>query len=114
MRRPPIGKSIALLLLSLWLAFPAGAEQVLVINSKDLNLYNRAVAGIQGSYRIDRGEVVRVVYVADLEAPLAGGPAIPCRRPRIIAPDAPAIPIHQPDIVLGQGMSLFGQRAPLP
>jgi len=54
-----------ILLLILW-AVPAWADQVLVIKSRDLGLYNQAVAGVMGSYRVDRGERVRVM---DLGAP---------------------------------------------
>ncbi len=45
---------------------PAQAEQILVLNSADLALYNRTTEGISGSFRADRGEQVTVISMADI------------------------------------------------
>ncbi|MBI5137476.1 MAG: hypothetical protein HZA24_09120 [Nitrospirae bacterium] len=56
------------LLLPLLLAGAAHAEQVVVIKSHDQGLYNRAVEGVAGSYRADRGDRVTVVNLDDVTA----------------------------------------------
>jgi putative ABC transport system substrate-binding protein len=59
-----------LLLLALLLGSTANlawADQVLVIKSSDLTLYNRAVQGVTSSYRMDRGEVVQVFDLAEAQ-----------------------------------------------
>jgi len=55
----------------------AQAEQVLVIKSSDLTLYNRAVEGVVSSYRLDRGEVVTVVNLDEASAAKATLPDRP-------------------------------------
>jgi putative ABC transport system substrate-binding protein len=59
-------------------AAPAGAEDVLVIKSRHLGLYDRAVDGVLGSYRADLGERVRVLNLetADPDAPVTPPPDV--------------------------------------
>ncbi len=60
------------LLLSLGWTAPALADQILVLSSANLPLYNRAVNGVTGAFRMDRGEHVRVVRVDELTDPSTG------------------------------------------
>ncbi len=66
----------------------AAAEEVLVIKSSNLGLYNRAVEGIQSSYRVDRGEVVKVYDLGDLNGDHP--PAVPDTPDLIITVGADA------------------------
>lgn len=53
------------------LAAPAArAEEVLVIKSRDLRLYDRAVDGVLASYRVERGEHVTLLNLADPAVPV--------------------------------------------
>jgi len=60
------------------LAATARAEEVLVVKSRDLGLYNRTVEGVLGSYRVDRGEHVTILdlkgQARPVAAPKAQGP----------------------------------------
>lgn len=77
-----ISGTLILFLLCLALPARAGAETILVINSADLNLYNRAVGRIVPSFREDRGEHVTVLSLADIRS----GKAAPPEHPDVVIP----------------------------
>lgn len=83
-RRGILAAVLAVVLLPLALAvLPAlaGAEEILVVKSSDLGLYNSAVEGVLGSYRVERGEHVTLITLhpkgAPPDAPLPKGPDLP-------------------------------------
>jgi len=83
---------LALLGAALWSA-PARGEEILVYKSSDLELYNRAVEGVLGSYRVDRGEHVTLITLHPKDAaPDASGAAPP--------PKDPDLP---PDVIVAVG-----------
>jgi putative ABC transport system substrate-binding protein len=80
-----LAAALALLALGAWAA-PARAEEVLVVKSRDLRLYDATVEGVLGSYRVDRGEHVTVLNLArPTPAPAAGW-----RPDVVVAVGAPA------------------------
>jgi putative ABC transport system substrate-binding protein len=66
------------------------AEEVLVLKSRDLRLYNRTVEGVEGSYREDRGEHVTVVDLQGRAEPVAAAGAKAPGPDVVIAVGAPA------------------------
>jgi putative tryptophan/tyrosine transport system substrate-binding protein len=71
------------------LAAPARGEEILVVKSGDLGLYNRAVEGVLSSYRVERGEHVTLITL----------------HPKDAAPDAapPKGPDLPPDVIIAVG-----------
>lgn len=89
----PLRAAAALLAVLLTAALPglpavAGAEEVLVVKSRSLGLYDRAVDGVLGSYRVEQGEHVRVVNLAQTPDGEPDGAAPP--PDVVIAVGAPA------------------------
>lgn len=72
---------------------PAGAEEILVYKSSDMGLYNRAVEGVLGSYRVDRGEHVTLIDLHPKDAPASAPEAAP----------QPADPDIPPDVIIAVG-----------
>ena len=68
-----------LALILLWIPGAALAEDVLVLKSGDLELYNRAVEGVTSSYRVEHGERVTVIALDELmgDEPTRIAPAAP-------------------------------------
>jgi putative ABC transport system substrate-binding protein len=62
--------ALAVGLLALAAPPDAGAEEVLVVKSRDLRLYDRTVDGVLASYRVERGEHVTVLNLADQASPV--------------------------------------------
>lgn len=73
---------------ALWTA-PARGEEILVLKSSDLGLYDRAVEGVLGSYRVDRGEHVTLIDLHPGDAPPDAPP-----------PKDPELP---PDVIVAVG-----------
>lgn len=70
---PPLAWAALAALVTGFLALAAPgarAEEVLVVKSRDLRLYDRAVDGVLGSYRVERGEHVTVLNLADPATPV--------------------------------------------
>jgi len=93
-RAPRAILAAAVLAASLWgVGAPARGEEILVYKSGDLGLYNRAVEGVLGSYRVDRGEHVTLIDLHPKEA----APNAPEAAPQPKDPDLP------PDVIIAVG-----------
>lgn len=106
----------ALLVACAALATPGTArgEEILVLKSRDLGLYNRAVEGILSSYRLDRGEHVTLVTLSAPDGAAAREPDMPpdvviavgAAAVRHATADYPKTPIVYTMVVRPEGLQL--------